>query len=48
MKVTSESAFDDLRSIVAMHDDYCSVEPFIDWDYDLRSPCLLACCVFSL
>ena len=32
IRVPDQDSFDDLRSIVAMHDDYCSVEPFIDWD----------------
>ena len=28
--------YDDVRGIVAMHNDYCTVEPFIEWEVDLR------------
>jgi hypothetical protein len=36
IKITSSPMFDDVRSIVALHGDYSTAEPFIDWDYDYR------------
>lgn len=36
MKVNSREQWDDLRSVVAIHGDYSTSEPFIDWDYDSR------------
>jgi len=36
MKVTSTEQWNDLRSVIALHNDYSTSEPFIDWDYDSR------------
>mmetsp|Transcript_18103 Transcript_18103/g.45954 ORF Transcript_18103/g.45954 Transcript_18103/m.45954 type:complete len:412 (-) Transcript_18103:114-1349(-) len=36
MKVDDQKQFEDLRSLVAVHGDYVTVEPFIDWDWDGR------------
>jgi synapsin len=36
IKVSDRRVFDDVRSIVAMHHDYCTAERFIKWDYDIR------------
>jgi len=36
MKLENSKQFDDLRSIVAMHNDYCTAEQFLQGDYDLR------------
>lgn len=36
MKVDNEQAMKDLSSIVCIHGDYCTSEPFIEGQYDLR------------
>jgi len=36
LKVENSTQFQDLRGLIAIHDDYVSVEQFIEWDYDLR------------
>lgn len=36
IKCDSKSRFDDVKSIVACHGDYCTAEEFIDYDY---GPC---------
>ena len=36
MKLDSKEAFEDIRSVVAMADTYCTAENFIDGAYDLR------------
>lgn len=36
IKVDSHHAFDDLRTVVAIHDDYSSAEPYLNGMYDLR------------
>jgi len=36
MKLDNSKQFDDLRSIVALHNDYCTAEQFMKGDYDLR------------
>jgi hypothetical protein len=36
VSLQDESTWDDMRGIIAMHDDYATAEPFIKWDYDLR------------
>ena len=36
IKCESQARFDDIRSIVALHNDYCTAEPWIDWDYEIR------------
>ena len=32
----NRSAFEDVRSLVALNGDYATAEEFIKWDYDLR------------
>ena len=36
IRVKDHHEIDDLRSILALHKDYCSIEPLIDVDYELR------------
>jgi len=36
MKLENSKQLDDLRSIVALHNDYCTAETFMKGDYDLR------------
>ena len=36
IKITSSPMFDDVKSIVALHGDYSTAEPFVDWDFDYR------------
>ena len=36
IKCESRARFDDVRSIVALHKDYCTGEKWIDWDYEVR------------
>jgi glutathione synthase/RimK-type ligase-like ATP-grasp enzyme len=36
IKINDYHAFDDLRSVVAIHDDYCTTESYKDGAYDLR------------
>jgi len=36
IKCQDQGQFDDIKSIVALHGDYCTAERFIDWDYDIR------------
>jgi synapsin len=36
MRITTDSDFEDIRSIVALQPHYVTAEPFIDWDYDIR------------
>jgi hypothetical protein len=36
IKITSAPLLDDVRSIVALHGDYSTAEPFVDWDFDYR------------
>jgi len=36
MKVDTSTQYQDLTSIVALHQDYVTLEKFIDWDYDMR------------
>jgi hypothetical protein len=36
IKITSAPLFDDVKSIVALHGDYSTAEPFVDWDFDYR------------
>jgi synapsin len=35
-RVQDRTGFDDMRSIVATHADYCTAERFVDYDYDIR------------
>lgn len=36
IKVDNRSAFEDVRSLVALNGDYATAEEFIKWDYDIR------------
>ena len=36
IRVKDHHDLDDLRSILALHKDYCAIEPLIDVDYELR------------
>jgi len=36
MKITNSSDFSDFRSVVGLHTDYVTAEPFIEWDWDGR------------
>lgn len=36
-RIFNESEFEDLRKIIALHNDYCSCEPLIDSEYELRN-----------
>ena len=36
IRVKDHHEIDDLRSILALHKDYCAIEPLIDVDYELR------------
>jgi len=36
MKVNNQNELMDVRSIIALHGDYSTAEPFIDWDWDGR------------
>jgi len=36
VKLTSQEAFADFKSLAALHGDYITAEPFIDWDFDMR------------
>uniref|UniRef100_A0A6B2L819 ATP-grasp domain-containing protein n=1 Tax=Arcella intermedia TaxID=1963864 RepID=A0A6B2L819_9EUKA len=36
MKCDTSRQFADFKSVVALHGDYVTAEPFIDWDYDMR------------
>jgi hypothetical protein len=36
IKIDNGEVFSDVRSVVALHNDYVTCEPFIDWDYDGR------------
>jgi len=36
MKCDSSRQFADFKSVCALHSDYITAEPFIDWDYDMR------------
>jgi glutathione synthase/RimK-type ligase-like ATP-grasp enzyme len=36
IKIDNYHAFADLRSVVSIHDDYCTTEPYKEGDYDLR------------
>jgi len=36
MMFESTVQYQDFRSLMAVHNDYVSVEPFIKWDYDMR------------
>eukprot|EP01113_Clastostelium_recurvatum_P046209 TRINITY_DN8057_c0_g1_i1.p1 TRINITY_DN8057_c0_g1~~TRINITY_DN8057_c0_g1_i1.p1 ORF type:complete len:391 (+),score=69.66 TRINITY_DN8057_c0_g1_i1:26-1174(+) len=35
-KLKSAEEFADFKSLCALHGDYVTVEPFIEWDYDMR------------
>jgi hypothetical protein len=36
MKCDNSRQFADFKSVTALHGDYVTAEPFIDWDYDMR------------
>lgn len=36
IKCESQARFEDIRSIVAIHKDYCTAEIWIDWDFEIR------------
>jgi len=36
IKCDNSRQFSDFKSICALHGDYVTVEPFIEWDYDMR------------
>ena len=36
IRIKDHHEIDDLRSILALHKDYCAIEPLIDVDYELR------------
>merc|ERR1712226_347818 len=36
IKISDGRGFQDIKSVVALHGDYCTAEPFIEWDYDIR------------
>jgi len=36
IKVENDNHWRDVATIIALHDDYCTSEPFIDYDYGLR------------
>jgi len=36
VRLTNHHDFEDIRSLVALHQDYCTAEPFIEGEYDLR------------
>jgi len=36
MKLKSAEEMSDFRSLCALHDDYVTIEPFVEWDFDMR------------
>jgi len=36
IRCKDSSEFDDVKSLIALHGDYITAEPFIEWDYDIR------------
>jgi len=36
MKIKSSEEMADFKSILALHKDYVTLEPFVEWDYDMR------------
>jgi len=36
MKIKSDEELQDFKSILALHNDYVSLEPFVEYDYDMR------------
>lgn len=36
MKIKSNEEMQDFKSVLALHRDYVSLEPFIEYDYDMR------------
>ncbi|KAH3759174.1 synapsin II [Pelomyxa schiedti] len=36
VRINDETQFNDFKSHLALHTDYATCEPFIEWDYDMR------------
>jgi len=36
MKFEDSVQYNDFKGVIALHDDYVTAEPYIEWDYDMR------------